>query len=47
MSLDMFLGDSNANAILPHAVYVGSTTWGFVAHTISAVNDDSLRVLVG
>ena len=47
MSLDMFLGDSNANAILPHAVYVGSTTGGFVAHTISAVNDDSLRVLVG
>ena len=47
MSLDMFLGDSNANAILPHAVYVGSTTGGFVAHTISAVNEDSLRVLAG
>ena len=47
MSLDMFLGDSNANAILPHVVYVGSTTGGFVTHTISAVNDDILRVLVG
>ena len=43
MSIEMYLTD-NANA--PHVVYVGSTG-GSVTHTISAVNEDSLRILAG
>jgi hypothetical protein len=44
MSLDQFLTN---NASAPHVVYVGSTGGGSVTHTISAVNEDSLRILAG